>query len=199
MKRFLPIVVVLALAAVTANAAISTEFVLVGEGTVTGYNTYDMVAHCTTDWTNARLDLVLTAGSLYQHFAGSNVEPSPLFFPGFPELEFDTYLTVPAGNPDVPGFGGVTQCDTAGIGASWFDSVDDGPGSHVVARITLSQDAQGLLTAPAGVTGTNYDVDTTGVGVDYEFDIIDGHIVPEPATLALLAFGGLAVLIRKRR
>ena len=193
MKRFLPIVAVLALAAVTASAAISTEFVLVGEGTVAGYNTYDMVAHCTTDWTNARLDLVLTAGTLYQHFAGTNVEPNPLFFPVYAELEYDTYLTVPAGFPNVPGFGGTTQCDTAGIAASWFDSVDDGAGSHVVARITLSTDAQGSLT------GTDYDVDTTGVGVDFAAPIVDGHIVPEPATLAVLAFGGLGVLIRKRR
>lgn len=196
MKKSLAIVVVLAMAA-TANAAVNTTFeeVLPTPGTApTGYRVWNMMADVTTDWTNARLDLILTSGTLYQDSYGSDVHPNSDFYGMVPTLEWDTFTTVPGGYPAAVGVADGGMTDTT-IAMSWFDSVVGTAGIYQIARITLSTDAAGTIT------GKVYDVETAGVGVPLpaELYIEDGAIVPEPATLVLLAIGGIGALLRKRR
>ena len=203
MKKSLAIVVVLAMAA-TANAAVvSTYFTDMGTHSAGGadYRVWDMMTEVTTDWTNARLDLILTSGTLFQHPVaqfGSDVEGNPAAIGMYPDAEWDTYVaspidwtTAPALADDPP-----YMSDTS-ITASWFDSIVGTAGVYRIARISLSTDAQGTLT------GKVYDVETQGVGVVIDEQlfglVVDGAIVPEPATLVLLAIGGIGALLRKRR
>jgi hypothetical protein len=198
MKKSLAIVVVLAMAA-SANAAVTTTFEEVLPAQDIGGTTYriwNMMADVGSDWTNARLDLILTSGTLYQDGDGSDLHPNPGFFGFVPSLEWDTFLSVPGGYPAPVGFAGDPpyMSDTS-ITASWFDSVVGTAGVYKIAQISLSSDAAGTIT------GKVYDVDNAGVGVPLpaELYIEGGAIVPEPATLALLAIGGIGALLRKRR
>ena len=200
MKKSLAIVVVLAMAA-SANAAVKTTFEKVNTLDIGGttYKIWNMMTDVGSDWTNARLDLILTSGTLFQQpptLLGSDTEPNPALFPGFPDVEWDTYVTTPGGWAAPVGFAGDPPYmgDTS-ITASWFDSVVGTGGLYKIAQIALSSDAAGTIT------GKVYDVHNAGEGVPLpaELYIADGEIVPEPATLVLLAIGGIGALLRKRR
>ena len=120
-------------------------------------------------WTNVRLDLQLTAGSMYQDPYGSNREPNPLLYTYFPDLEYDTYAAGPGGYPSMMSFV-ESSIDNDTFAASWFDMTDSGSGVFRLAQITLSDDAAG------SITGTVYDVLTAGVGVDFTLGILGGLI-----------------------
>ncbi len=165
MNRYLSIAILLVMTA-SANAAVRTFFKRVNMFGISGpgyqYYVYDMMVDVDSDWTNARLDLTLTSGTLYQDSLGSDVAPNPFFFGMVPTLEWDTSLDVPGGFPNPVGLAGDPpyMSDTS-ITASWFDAVDTGPGLHKIARITLSSDAEGTIT------GKVYDVDHAGEGVPF--------------------------------
>jgi len=193
MKKALTLTAVLAVCAV-ANAAITTTFVLVEEGKVieqVPYNVWDMMVDTDTDWTNSRMDISLTSGAMFQHSLGGNTAPLDAWVALYPDLAFDTYATVP-NNLDVT-FAGAITMDATTYGASWADTPVGDAGQWVIARITLTQDANG------DVTGKSYDVSTAGEGLRFdEYYIEDGHFVPEPATLSVLALGAAALLRRRR-
>ncbi len=172
MGRYLSIATLLVMMAATANAAVSTYFaeVLPTPSTApTGYRVYDMMADVGSDWTNARLDLTLTSGTLYQDSYGSDVHPNSDFYGMVPTLEWDTFVTVPGGYPAAVGVADGGMTDTS-IAMSWFDSVVGTAGVYKIARITLSTDAQGTIA------GKVYDVDTAGQGVPFSFTIPEGAI-----------------------
>ena len=75
---------------------------------------------------------------------------------------------------------------------TWYDTPDDGAGTWLLAVVTITTNSMGTIT------GTNYDADTAATGVDFAFEIVNGQIVPEPATMAILAFGASLTLFRKR-
>ncbi len=109
---------------------------------------------------------------MYQDPAGSSVEPNPAWFQFVPNLEYDTYAAVPAGYPRVANFaGGAPTMDDDEFLASWFDVLDDGSGTHRIAQVTLSTNAEGT------VTGRIYDLATLGEGVEFEFDVEDGNFL----------------------
>jgi hypothetical protein len=198
MNRYLSFAVLLGIAA-SAGAGVDTSFEKVNTVDLGGttYKVWDMKVYTPSDWTNTRMDLLLTSGTLYQDPDGSDIHPNPGFFMFVPSLEWDTYLTVPSGYPAPVSFAGAPpwMTDTS-ITASWFDTVNDGPGIWKIARVTLSSDAYGTIT------GSSWDMGPAPAvccPLGFEFTIMAGEIVPEPATIALLALGAVALLRRRRR
>lgn len=198
MKRYLSFAVLLGIAA-TAGGSVETYFEKVNTVDIGGttYKVWDMKVDTPSDWTNSRMDLTLTSGNLYQNALGSDVEPNPALFAAFPDVEWDTYVTTPGGWAAPMGIASAPpyMTDTS-ITASWFGTVNDGPGIWKIARVTLSSDAHGTIA------GQSWDVGPAPAVCcppEFEFIIMDGEIVPEPATVALLALGAAALLRRKPR
>ena len=142
------------------------EFVQAVDIDQTTYNVWDMAFVTDSDWTNSRLDLALTSGSLYQDPRGGDTEPAPAHVAMFPELEWDTYVTGPTSAASTL----ASTLDDNEIGATWFDVVTSEAGTFVLARMTLSTDANGTFT------GKSYNIDTAGVGVEFVGTVVNGQI-----------------------
>jgi len=208
---FVAVALALALSAPAARAGITTEFDHVNTVEIAGssYNVYDMMVTSTTDWVNSYLDIRISSGHLYQHPLGSDVQPNPVAFAVAPELEWDTYAAVPSGFPATAALirkedTMERRLDATRFVASWLDGVDTGPGRGRVARITLSSDAEGTIGGESmrWLFWDFWDPDNDSaetIPFDGLYTITGGHIVPEPATLMLLALGGPAVLRGRRR
>lgn len=146
----------------------------------------------TNDWTSAGLVVNLTSGTAYQDAFGADAPPNPAFFPTFPALEFDTYVGIledgtagiAGGAGDVGG--GPLSLDAPQISVSWFNTDSSDTGVVQIAMVTLSDDAQGTFSY-------------ISQGVRTDGAVINGVMggVPEPASMALLGLGGLALLRRR--
>ncbi len=182
-----------------ANAAISVSLVPVASpaNVPAGFTPYDLKITTDTDWTNQSLTLTVTQGSIYQDALGNDVQPNPSFLSIAPSLQWDTYFTTPGGFPNIagqgtlPSFAGSESMSTTSIHADqWFDTANTGPGTFIVAQITLSNNAVGSFSGQA--------FNTLSGGNGTPFSGTFGA-VPEPTTLAALSIGSLALLARKRR
>ncbi len=147
------------------------------------------------DWTGAVLRIDLTSGSVYQNASGGNAAPSSAFIGFVPELKFDTYVGIiddpsagiAGGAGDLGG--GPLSLDAPQISVTWFNTNTTDTGQVQAGNITLSHDATGTISLITSFANSQ----TLQTGV-----IESGLIFPEPASLALLGLGGLAVLRRRR-
>ena len=172
---------------------VSTEFVKTSVQTIdsVAYHVWEMLFSARVDWTNSRMDLSLSSGSMYNDPAGGVTEPDPGLFGTHPNLRWDTYVTVPAGvGADVVLPGESVMEDTV-VGISWADlGIDDGGGTWKLAQISLSDDATGWVEATSFTVGTYFIPRTV------HYPIEQGQIVPEPATIFFLLPG---LWLRRRK
>ena len=179
---------------VAADAAVTQRFVSRG-CRVAGYETWDLVISSSSDWTKARLDVVLTSGTFYTDHYGTDAQPNPALFVFVPALEWDTFVTLPESFPNTESMGDIPCMlihdkvfDDTELHVTWFDSIVNPPvHDKVIARLTISCGAQGTLT------GRIYDAETQGVGTPFAYALL-----PEPATLILAAVGGQLLVSRRR-
>ena len=154
---------------------ISLELVEVtdpGPNAPAGYRVYDLMATVGTDL--AAFEMIFNSdlpGSIYQHAGGNGYyEPNPFIISsGYPELEFDTYVTMGAwpypsptnvigGAVDIQP-GSTLTFDEQDLNISWTisgGSYESGPGTFQVARVTLAEQASATYTAMGWQTGDEF-------------------------------------------
>lgn len=130
------------------------------------------------DWTGATLTMDLTQGTAYQDPFGGDGAPTSADITSHPTVEFDTYLGI-IDDTSAVGPSGTFSLDAPNIFASWSNTNPNESTLTKIGNITLSNDAMGTWTITSG-------------GLSYS-----GEIIPEPATLALLALTCPALLRRR--
>lgn len=207
------------LAASTALATITHDVVPVdnssGRPTDFDYFTWDL-RHILTgrdDWTTTAIVATIEADeTAFVSFnpRTSSLRPPPVedSEPGTWSAKFRNMVSTPSDWPNTLNNGGsslgtvdVSASDSA-LKATWFDTNTDFDVSFTAFRLTLRQTLgmQPLTLTDTGdlvarVEGKYAAKNSGGSLFDYRFNI---YRVPEPTTLALLALGGLAGLIRRR-
>jgi hypothetical protein len=108
-----------------------------------------------------------TTGDIYQHpLWGAETEPDPYYYAPFPELEFDTYVTLGAWSFPTPTvlMGGAIDIEAGSmkvfndqdLNITWTTRGDEsGPGIFQVARITVADTAVGIWEIAAWETGND--------------------------------------------
>ena len=207
MCKVLTVLLVLVLAAGSAQADVGIQWVKSpdpGGNTPAGYTAWDLMVTTATNLAVQELYIAAdTAGDIYQNDSlGSQpeLEPNPAGFPGDPQLEFDTYVTIGAWPYATPTsiIGGAVDIVGSGPGVMTNQNINlawapkdvppgplTGPGNFQVARVTTKDNA--WMTWQYWGKETNQEFATTASGS-----------IPEPTTLLLLVGPALAVLLRRR-
>jgi len=202
MRNLIALVVVASLAS-TASAVITMEVVPVDNSSaLTGYVTQDLVVTTDSDWLGAQMIVQPDAtGLIYQDAMGNTnpQSPNPAFFDAFPTLEFDTYVTNSVLGESVSTTGAVDLggpataiFDENELSIAWYTDATDQIGTLTLARVTLADTANGTWKFLA----TAFPAEGPRVEL-LDGTIVDG-VIPEPATMGILALGGLIALKRRR-
>ena len=174
-----PVTIEGAIAGDPQNVSMYMEEAADQTGVPEGYTTYDFLA--VTDTNLAAFEMILeadTPGSIYQHAYGSAyTEPMPAMVATYPELEFDTYVTMGAWEYPSPTnvISGAIEIDPDSVltfdeqtlNILWALSdgtYKSGPGVFRIARVTLANNASATWTLMGWQTGDEWgSVTETGV------------------------------------
>jgi hypothetical protein len=170
-------------------------------------------------WASAGLRAQLPAGNAFYNTlptrGGGDTHPNPAFFPVFPDLEFDTYVSsarnqAGANAPAILGafpendppqsFGGPTDPVPGRFSVAWGDpqaTSGPGPGTYEVVRLTFPTAVNpGDIVVNINNVGQGGNWSRTSqVTPDSTIEIPD---IPEPASLGLVAAAGLLALRRRK-
>jgi hypothetical protein len=126
-----------------------------------------------------------TDGVLFQHAAGSDIEPSAALLPIYPALEFDSFFANPPAlfDGENPSFALGPDWTDQTVKAVWFDTPNHGGGTFTLLRLTFTGDVwvEGYVTFRS----------TGG-------DLLGFSLTTVPAPSGVVLFG-LAGLVRRRR
>jgi hypothetical protein len=210
-----------ALVATDASAALTATWVrntitaaaVTAEPTLANMQSWSLrVTNTDGHWASAGLRAQLPAGNVFYNTVpgrgGGDTHPNPAFFPVFPDLEFDTYVSsarnqLGANAPAILGafpendppqsFGGATDPVPGRFSVAWGDpqaTSGPGPGTYEIARLTFQV---GMIPTinPAGQPASQ----TSQVSPDQTIVVPP---IPEPASLGLLAAAGLLAIRRRQ-
>ena len=158
------------------------------------YVTQDLRIETNTDWLGAQLVVALDEpGKIYQHPLSDTNPVSPVVtWPYPPELEFDTWVTNRyPGDPVSLNLAGAVDLggesmwtfDRDAISIAWYGTGTNDTGKFPLARVTLADDATGTWSFLATAAPAE------GPLLLASGPVVDGHMVPEPATLVLVGCG----------
>ncbi len=200
--RYFTALIALVVVASVASAATTGGFTENATGTAAGVGVVnDLVINTTVDWTSAVLT-VNAPGSIYQNGLGSNVAPLQAWIGVSSDLEWDTYaaggtfstasLTGPAASftsPPAP------VMDANDILVTFYTDATNNTGSVDLARVTIDSAFTG-----GSWSALIYNADSAGTpALELSGTIVNGALVPEPASMLIMAIGGIGVLARRRR
>ena len=178
-----------------------------------GYTAYDFLAVADTNL--AAFELILDASqpdSIYQHeFGSAYTEPMPAMIATYPELEFDTYVTLGAwGYPSPTNVisgavdilrGSTILFDDQHINISWVisdGSYKSGPGVFRVARITLANNASAEWTIMGWQTGDEFGVVTLTGSMLVRGDVDGNGFVGADDLVTILTYWGQTEMTRQQ-
>jgi len=195
MRAVFWVLVVMGLVSAAAEGSVVTEFVRTHVTTIdeTVYNVWEMQVTPEVRWTESRLNVTLSSGSMYHHPAGGDAHPNPALFETFPDLQWDTYVTGSGGyGHEVRLYYHEPAMAEDSFDLAWGVYLVVDEGTSKVAQVTLSGDANGTLR---GISW-GFDIQIPPV---FTFPVRDGQIVPEPGILLLTGAGGSLLFGRIRR
>lgn len=146
---------------------------------------------------------ITTSGTFYQHPFGSDFPPNDAFIAAFPELAYDTYLTIglktiPVGgvNP-IAGDGDFNSGGGQHYTGGWFNSnPNNGAGDpNADGRVLLAQLSVNDGDTITGSMTVFWKDAQSGQAIGTAVDFVH---VPAPGALALLGVAGLAGRRRRR-
>ncbi len=202
--RYITTLIALVAVASVASAAMTGGFSenTTGTAILSGYTVNDLVINTDVDWTSCILTVSGTTGQIYQNGLGANTAPLQAWIGVASDLEWDTYAaggefstatsTGAAASFTTPP---ASVMDNDSILVTFYTDSITNTGSVDIARVTVA-------TAFTGGTWSAkvYNADSAGTpAMEISGTIEGGVLVPEPATMLVMAIGGIGVLARRRR
>jgi hypothetical protein len=184
-----------------ANAAITASLVDMGQMGL-GTRTYDVTVTVTDDpnnpddWTMCWMSATLTGCCTFANLDPWN-PPLDLF-----HHWWDSFFTSPEFFPNTAKLGAVSFTDPNAVIESpqlrfggWFDTWNAGSGEFVLHRLTMFCDDPCEQECWLHVEFETAAANSGGTLFPFTWDVL--VCIPEPASLGMLALGGLAVLRRR--
>ena len=167
----------------------------------------DLVVNTTLDWTSCEITITPDAnGLIYQDAMGGNAPPLEAWVGMVASLEWDTYasgggFSTSSSTGIAPAFtddsntplDNIFTADKISL-VTYYTSTTNDIGTIGLFRTTLDDSAGGSWTCNV------YDAGSATIPARMlGGDIVDGVMLPEPATMLMLIGGGLGVFMRRRR